>query len=217
LGSTIFFTATVTGPTSAIAPSGIGTWSITGASGVTSCALTTGPVGLLNVSTYTCSVLASRAGNYGATFTFPGDSAYNAVGVVASTTTTTVALATPTILISSGLTPTLGGSVVFTATVTGSTNALAPAGVMTFTLLGTAGATTCNSATGPISTTNVSVYTCIVLTPRAGTYIATANLAADSNYAAVSSIASTVTLLASAPVITLAASSNPVAFNQPAL
>ena len=65
LGSTITFTATVTGPANAIAPTALGSWSITGVSGVTSCTTTTGPVGASNISTYTCSVVATRAGSYG--------------------------------------------------------------------------------------------------------------------------------------------------------
>src|ERR1019366_5554069 len=76
LGSTISFTATVTGPTGAIAPSGAGTWVITGITGVSTCTVITGPTSTSYASTYICNVVASAAGSYGATFTFSGDSAY---------------------------------------------------------------------------------------------------------------------------------------------
>ena len=121
-----------------------------------------------------------------------------------------MAAATPTITLSSTSTPTLGGSVTFTATVTGVSTAVAPAGVMSFAISGTGGASSCNTSTGPISTGATSTYTCTVLTPHAGTYIATATMAADSNYTSVTSSSDTLTLAATAPVITLAASSNPV-------
>ena len=78
LGNTLTFTATVTGPTNAIAPSASGIWTIAGVSGVTSCTTTTGPTAALSVATYHCTVVATHAGTYSATFTFPGDSAYNA-------------------------------------------------------------------------------------------------------------------------------------------
>jgi len=143
LGSTIVFTATVSGPTGAVAPSALGTWAITGVPGVTSCSATTGPAGSSNVSTYTCSVVASLAGTYGATFTYPGDTSYTSVAATASASTTFVDQATPAVSISASGTPTLGASLIFTATVAGSTGAVAPSGSLTFGLTGTSGVTTC--------------------------------------------------------------------------
>ncbi|MEI6220445.1 MAG: Ig-like domain repeat protein, partial [Actinomycetes bacterium] len=210
LGTTITFTATVTGAANSVAPSATGTWGVTGVSGITTCASVTGPTKVSNVSTYTCSVVASKAGTYGATYIFPGDSDYNAVGVVSSATTTTVAAATPSVVLSSApSTLTLGGSVIFTATVIGTTNAVAPAGLMTFTVSGTAGVTNCNATTPGVSVGVVTTYTCTVLTPHVGTYVVLASLAADSNYLAATSSSLTATLSAQAPIITLAASSNP--------
>ncbi len=209
LGSTLTFTATVTGPTNATAPTATGSWNITGVSGITSCSSTTGPVSANNVSTYTCSVVASLAGTYGATLTFAGDSSYNAVSATASTSSTIVASATPSVaLISSGA-PTLGGSVTFTATVTGSTGAIAPNGVMNWSISGSAGINSCTNTTGPISVGVISTYTCTVITSKSGTYIAQANLVADANYQTASSSALTLTLAKQTPVITLAASANP--------
>jgi len=208
LGTTLTFTATVTGPANAIAPSALGSWAITGVPGLTSCSSTTGPTAASNVATYTCSVVASLAGNYTATFTFTGDSAYNAVGVLSSSPIS-VAAALPTLLLTSTSTPTLGGSLTFTATVTGVINAAAPIGVMSFALSGSANPVSCNTRSGPITNGIISTYTCVLLTPSVGTYIARANLAADSNYTSASSNSLTLTLVAQAPLITLAASPNP--------
>ncbi len=209
LGSNITFTATVTGPASANSPTALGTWSITGVSGVTSCATTTGPVAAANISTYTCTVVASLAGTYGATFTFAGDSSYNVVTAVASTNTTSVTSATPAVVLTASGAPTLGGSVTFTATVAGVTNGAAPTGVMNWSISGSAGANSCTSTSGPLSVGVVSTYTCTVLTPRAGTYIVQANLATDANYLGASSSALTETLAQQTPIISLAASANP--------
>ncbi len=209
LGTSITFTATVTGSAAASAPTASGTWSITGVTGVTSCTSTTGPVATTNISTYTCTVVASLAGTYGATFTFAGDSSYNAVAAVVTTSTTAVASDTPTVVLAASGAPSLGGSVIFTATVTGTTSAVAPSGVMDFAISGSAGASSCSSTTGPISVGVVSTYTCTVLTPRAGTYSVQANLAADANYQAASSTALTSTLAKQTPIITLSASANP--------
>ena len=208
LGSTISFTATVTGPANAVAPTGTGVWAVTGVSGVTSCSITSGPSSSTNVSTYTCSVVASRAGTYGATFTYPGDSAYNAVAAVASTTSTTVAIATPTVVIGASNAPTLGGTITYTATVTGSLGAVAPYGAVNWSVSGTGGDTSCPTTTGPNSSGIVSTYTCIISSAQAGTYIVTANFAGDANYGIASSNTLTSTLAQQVPAITVAASGN---------
>jgi hypothetical protein len=136
LGSTITFTATVSGPTGAVAPSPIGQWAITNVPGVTTCALTTGPSQTLNVSTYTCSVVASLVGTYSASFIFTGDNSYNVVLLTKSLTSTTVAQATPSVTLAGApLAPTLGGSETISATVTGPTGSAAPTGNITWALL----------------------------------------------------------------------------------
>ena len=209
LGSTVTFTATVTGPSGANSPVGVGVWAVTGVPAVTTCATTTGPIAASNVSTYTCSFVASVAGTYSATFAFPGDSAYYAVAAVSSSNSTAVAAATPTISVASSGTPTLGGTVTFTATVTGSANAVAPTGTVTWTITGTGGANSCSSTNGPTSAGIVSTYTCTVVTANAGTYVAQAVYDGDSNYVTVTSSATTFTLAKQLPVITVVASSNP--------
>ena len=187
LGSTVTFTATVTGPSGASSPTGVGSWAVTGVSGVASCATTTGPTGSSNVSTYTCSFVASLAGTYSANFTFPGDSGYFAVAATASSTTTLVAPATPTVVVTPSGTPTLGGIVTFTAVVTGSANAVAPSGTMTWTIGGTAGASTCASTSGPVPAGITATYICTVQTTNAGTFTAVARFNNDTNYVTVTS------------------------------
>src|ERR1019366_8150668 len=169
LGSAITFNASVTGPTSATTPSALGTWIITGVSGITSCTTTSGPTGTLNVASYSCSVNATTAGTYGATFSFAGDSSYNAVGATSSSTQTAVTQVTPTVAISTSSTPTLGGSLLYSATVTGVSGALAPTGVMSFNITGNpTPVSSCSSTTGASTTGVVTTYTCTVATPHAG-------------------------------------------------
>ncbi len=209
LGSTISFTATAAGPNGASAPTTGGTWAITGVTGVTSCTTTTGPVQNSNVSTYTCSVIAGVTGTYSATFTFTGGGAYNPMTAVASSSSTTVSSATPTISLTSSGTPTLGGSLTFTTTVTGANNSVAPTGTVNWAISGTAGVTSCSSTGGPSSSGNVTTYTCTVTTSQVGTYIAQANFLGDSNYAAISSTAVTSTIAKQFPTISVTASANP--------
>ena len=210
LGSTLVFTATVTGPIGAVSPSALGSWAITGVTGVTSCSATTGPIGSSNVSTYTCSVIASLAGTYGATFTYPGDTSYTNVAATVSTSTTFVDQATPSVSISASGSPILGASLIFTATVAGSTGAVAPTGTLTFALTGSSGVATCTSESGASISGTVTTYTCTITTINAGTYIAVANYPGDPNYKNSSSSSITLTLAKQLPVIGVTASSNPV-------
>lgn len=210
LGGTVTFTATVTGPTGAAAPTGVGSWAIAGVTGVTTCTNTSGPAAGTGSSTYLCNVVANVAGPYSATFTFTGDSTYYPVAAVTSTSATTVNTGAPSVTISSAPSPTLGGSLTFTASVTGSTGGVAPSGATSFVISGTAiPATTCNASTGPSPSGIVSTFTCVVLTPRAGTYVVRANFNGDSNYSSATSTPLTVTLTQQTPTITLVASSNP--------
>ena len=204
--STLSFTATVTGPPGANPPTASGNWSISGVTGITTCATTDGPTATSNVSTYHCTVVASLAGTYGANFTFPGDSGYLPVSVAASATTTVVSPATPTISVASSGGTTLASTLTFTATVTGKVNSVAPTGNVTWTSSGTGGATTCAPASNANPSGITSTYTCAIVTAQAGTYIATAAFAGDANYNAVTSSTSTFTLAQQTPTITLSAS-----------
>ncbi len=72
VGTTLTFTATVTGPTGGATPTGTMAWT-----GVT-CSTKTGPTGASNVATYTCVINgASTTTTYTATATYPGDANYN--------------------------------------------------------------------------------------------------------------------------------------------
>ena len=212
LGDTISFTATVTGPSTAVAPTGTGSWVITGVAGVTACTSSGGPVpgSHTYVSTYTCSVVATLAGTYGATFTYPGDSGYNPVTSTVSSTTTRINPANPSILIDVSGSPTLGGSLTFTATVTGSAHAVAPAGAVNWSISGSGGDTACPAPTGATSSGVISTYTCVLQTPQAGDYIVTATFAGDPNYATATSNTLTSTLAKQLPAITVQRTSTPI-------
>jgi len=210
LGTTVTFTATVTGPSGAVAPSAAGQWAITGVGGVTTCTSTTGPSQSSNVSTYTCSVTASVAGTYGANFIFTGDTSYNPVISNASSSTTVVAPALPTVVLSAlPSQPRLGGTLTVTAVITGATGAVPPAGNISWTLNGTAGVGACASNGGPTVSGNSTTYTCAFQTPNVGTYIIQASVAADANYLTASSSALTLTIVKQLPGITVSASAHP--------
>jgi hypothetical protein len=97
LGSNFTFTATVSGVTGGATPSGAGSWSITGVSGIT-CSTNTGPLSSGIITTYTCNVIASSAGTYVPVFTYGGDTNFLATAPT-SGYTTTVAKATPTVVV----------------------------------------------------------------------------------------------------------------------
>jgi len=209
LGTTITFTATVTGPNGAVAPTASGTWAIVGVTGVTTCTTTTGPVPLLNVATYTCNVLTSYAGNYKASFTFPGDAAYNPVGTVTSSNSTLVNIATPTINLGVTGSTTLGGSLLFTATVTGSSNASAPVGTVSWVITDNSGVSACTPSTGPNVLGIAAVYTCTVQTPYADSYTVQADFIGNGTYASINSSVYPFTISKQVPTIALTASANP--------
>ncbi len=152
---------------------------------------------------------ASVAGNYSATFTFPGDSAYNSVATVTSSNFTTVAVATPSILLGATGNATLGGSLLFTTVVTGSDGAQPPSGTLNWTISGTAGVTTCSQTTGPAISGVTATYTCTIQTPYVGSYVVQANFVGNANYASISSTQLTFTITKQAPTISVSASSNP--------
>jgi hypothetical protein len=181
LGSSVTFTATVTGPSGGATPSGTLTWTLTGP--VTTCTSTTGPTGSANLVTYTCVITASKAGTYSAKAAYPGDSNYNSV--TSSADSVTVAKASPTNVVSNSTPTTLGSSVTFTATVSGPSGGATPSGTLTWTLTGPV--TTCTSTTGPTGSANVATYTCVITASKAGTYSAKAAYPGDSNYNSVTS------------------------------
>ncbi len=93
---------------------------------------------------------------------------------------------TPTVTVSDNA-PLVGHDLTFTATVAG-TDAPAPTGAVSWNVLSSSdGFPPCSSTTGPVSTGNVSTYTCTMSDAAAGLWRATASFGGDSQYAAVSS------------------------------
>jgi len=146
------------------------------------------------VATYTTSTFT--AGAHSLTATYAGDSNYTS-GATASANLT-ITQTTPTIALSASATSvTVGTSVVFTATLSG--GGVDPTGTVTFldgtTQLGT------GTLSGGVATYSTS-------TLAAGTHSITAHYGGDSNYTAVTSAATTVTVVV--PSYTLSASTTAV-------
>jgi hypothetical protein len=176
-GGTLIFTATVSSPAGGPTPTGVLAWTISG--GAAACSSTTGPSGASNVATYTCSITNVLAANtYSATATYPGDSSYSTAA--GSDNNVTVAKATPSVLVTNNAVAT-GGTLIFTATVSGPAGGPTPSGVLAWTISG--GAAACSSTTGPSGASNVATYTCSITNVlAANTYSATATFPTGSNY-----------------------------------
>jgi len=200
LGNPVVFTAMVTGPAGGPTPTGAVTWTLTGP--VTSCASTTGPTGTTNVATYTCTLATSGAGAYSAKAAFASDANYSAV--TSNTDSFTVAPATPTNVVTNAPTnPTLGNSVVFTATVTGPAGATPPTGgTVTWTVGGTAGTTSCSSSTATLNAS--SQATCTLTVSNSGTYVVSDSWNGNTNYTSAASANDTVTVATQPIAVVLA-------------
>ena len=98
-------------------------------------------------------------------------------------TQTYVITNTPTVSVADNA-PIVGHDLTFTATVTG-TNDPAPIGAVAWTV-GGPGGPSCSSTTGPVSSGNVSTYTCTVTGEPVGSFSATASFGGDAQYAAAS-------------------------------
>ncbi len=208
LGGTITYTATITGITGASAPAGSITWSVTGQA--TSCASTTGPIagGISTQTIFTCVVNVPKAGNYSASATYAGDTNYTALSAT-TLTTVTIAKAAPSVVLTGSGTGVLNGTLVFTATVTGTTGASVPTGTVTWTLSGTGGATSCTSTPAPTTSGVVTTYLCDVTAANYGTYVGTVNYGGDTNYLTVTSNSVTLGLSQVTPTISVVASASP--------
>ena len=75
-------------------------------------------------ATATCTITAATAGTYIVSDTNAADANYSSV--TSATDTVTVAKATPTNVVTNNSVTALGGSIVFTATVSGPTNGATP-------------------------------------------------------------------------------------------
>ena len=202
-GGTVTFTATVTG-TGGVTPTGVVTWTVTApGGGSVLCASTTGPTGSSDVATYTCSITGVLAGNYTATAVYPGDSNYTAAS--GSDNTANVAKANPTVSVAdNSLGVSTGGTVTFTATVTG-IGGVPPTGTVMWTVTGPGGAAlTCSTITGPTGSSTVATYTCSITGVLAGSYTATAVYPGDSNYTAASGSDNTANVAKANPTVSVA-------------
>ncbi len=118
-GGTAVFTATVTGPTGATAPSAAVTWAISGSGGANSCSVAPTQTSSGSTTTYVCDITEAEYGNYVVTATFPGDSNY--LAAVSTPVAIGVHNLTPvvSITLSASGTATLGGTTKITALVVG--------------------------------------------------------------------------------------------------
>ena len=196
LGSTLKFTATVSG--AGATPTGTVTWHVSTPSGVSACASTS----TLSSGVATCSITASKVGSYSVSDSYGGDGNYTSAS--SNTDTVNVAKATPTNVVTNGAAPALGGTVKFTATVTG-VSGITPTGSVTWKVSGSAGATSCNSTTVLAS----GVATCTITATQAGTYSASDSYSGDTNYNSAGSNTDTVTVAKATPTDTLKSSLNP--------
>jgi Bacterial Ig-like domain (group 3) len=171
-GGNLTFTATVTG--SGPIPTGTVTWTLTGP-GSPTCADST-----LSAGTATCTVSDAQAGAYTATANYAGDSDYGS----ASGTDDTAQVGSPAPAVSvtdNASSIPAGGTLIFTATVTGS--GPTPTGTVTWTVTAPSGSTVpCSSTSGPAGAGHIATYTCSITSAVAGAYTATANYAGDSHY-----------------------------------
>jgi type II secretory pathway pseudopilin PulG len=197
-GQPITFTATVTVPNNAPAPQGTVTWTVSGPGGANSCnggttqLQPTSPPS--NSFTATCKITSATVGTYTVTATVAADTNYNAAGPT-SDTLTVAPLPTTTSVVASPSSQTVGGTIQFTATVTGS-GPPALTGAVTWS------GVTCNSQTFNISSTTGTAV-CNVTATTAGNYRATATYGSDPLYASSSGTSPTVTVSLATPTVTV--------------
>ncbi len=172
-GGTLLFTATVT--STGGNPTGTVTWAVTGPSNVAvPCSSTTA----LSGGTATCTIMGALAGAYSASATYGGNSNYS--GSSGSDTSATVGKAgSSTAVVDNSHAIMGGGSLVFTATVTGSN--VTPTGTITWTITGPGNVIVPCSSTTALSG---GTATCTITGASGGAYSATAAYGGDSNYTA---------------------------------
>ena len=140
---------------------------------------------VLVTKTGTCSpssgtVISGNTTAYTVTATYAGDTDIAASATATSGTGLTVTKINPTIAVTNTINPTgIGaGNLTLTATVTGT--GVGPGGTLTWTIGGKV--TSCSSTTGLVAVGGTSTATCVINTPAAGTYTASAVYGGDTNY-----------------------------------
>ncbi len=95
-----------------------------------------------------------------------------------------VDLATPTVWVTdNSQSISTGGTLVFTATVTGPSGGATPTGAVTWAVTAPGGdAVPCSSTTGPTGSSNVGTYSCSIVGILAGAYTTTVAYPGDSDY-----------------------------------
>ncbi len=192
-GDTLIFTATVTGTTAA--PTGTIAWTITGPGGLNLCPSPAGPFSSSNVSTYTCTIANAMAGSYTATANYGGDGTY---GVSSGSDSATVVPATSGNVVTDNVTGLVtGGTLIFTATITGTT--YAPTGTVGWTITGPGGLSVCPASAGPFGSGNTATFTCTIANALPGLYTAVAAYSGDSNYTGATSTMDSATVGSATP------------------
>ncbi len=173
-GGSFTFTAAVTG--SVGTPTGTIGWSVTDPSS-NSVNCSTGTTTLDGSGKATCTITNAIAGTYSATATYSGDSSYG--GGSGQDTTATVGKAASVTNVSNTSGVVTGGSVTFTAKVTGP--GITPTGTIAWSVTDPrSNSVNCNTSTTTLDGSGQA--TCTITDAIAGTYSATATYSGDSNY-----------------------------------
>jgi hypothetical protein len=201
-GTTVDFIAQVTDPTGSTVPTGSVNWTVGGSTGVTTCNTAVGPLVASDSDTASayCEVTTSTPGSIVVSESYSGDSIFAQEGSNTATVSNAVPLITPTNEITDTGTNGISASatVYFYATVADPTDTGNPSGSVTWSVGGSAGATSCNLIEVPLSSNgndSSSAY-CAVLVPGSGTIVVSDSYSGDSTYAAVVSSPDTVTYTA---------------------
>jgi large repetitive protein len=184
LGNQLTFTATITQPAGAPAPTGTITW--TGTNLPASC--TSGPIRLPATSPYsvTCTVLQATKSVYSATATYSGDTNYTG-GSASITAPIALYGVTPVLTCNHCALRHPGGTFTVTVTITPPVGAPAPTGTITWIVAGNANSCTGGSSTHLPSAPGPYTATCTISHDARGNYQFTAIYSGDSNYAQESS------------------------------
>lgn len=198
-GQSVTFTATITG-TGANNPAtgGSVTWTVSGSA--TSCTSSTAlTAGAGATATATCTITMGAAGSsYTVSDTYSGNANYTSV--TSSPVTVTVGKYTPTVAVTNSTPTTLGSSVKFTVTVTGSAGGPDPTGTITWTLTGPV--SSCANTTA-LTSANPATASCTITASGAGTYTAQASYPGDGNYTAVTSNTDSFTVVKYTPTVSV--------------